>query len=146
MGAPCPHGDHVYNPEGEGDGVAEAVNAVDGDEATTWRTDQYQEQFPAFKSGVGLIASFDEPVELARVDIVAASPGTQVEIRVADSAQPALSETQTVAAGTLEGERTELTLDSPVSTQYVVVWITGLSGQAPEFQSQIAELAFLSTK
>ncbi|WP_277670450.1 protein kinase family protein [Saccharomonospora viridis] len=136
----------VYNPEGEGDGVAEAVNAVDGDEATTWRTDQYQEQFPAFKSGVGLIASFDEPVELARVDIVAASPGTQVEIRVADSAQPALSETQTVAAGTLEGERTELTLDSPVSTQYVVVWITGLSGQAPEFQSQIAELAFLSTK
>ena len=136
----------VYNPEGEGDSVAEAPNAVDGDESTTWRTDQYQQQFPAFKSGVGLIAAFDEPIDLAQVDIVADSPGTEVEIRVADSAQPVLSETRTVASGTLEGQRTELTLGEPTSAQYVLVWITALSGEAPQLQSQLAEVSFLPSE
>lgn len=136
----------VYNPEGEGDSVAEAPNAVDGDESTTWRTDQYQQQFPAFKSGVGLIAAFDEPIDLAQVDIVADSPGTEIEIRVADSAQPVLSETRTVASGTLEGQRTELTLGEPTSAQYVLVWITALSGEAPQLQSQLAEVSFLPSE
>ncbi|WP_024877017.1 protein kinase family protein [Saccharomonospora piscinae] len=133
----------VYNPEGEGDSVSEAPLAVDGDESTSWATDQYQQQFPAFKSGVGLIAAFDDPIDLARVRILADSPGTEVEVRVADSADPALSETRTVAAGALDGPRTELTLDEPASAEYVIVWLTTLSGEEGEFQSELTDVTFL---
>ncbi len=136
-------GIEVYNPEGEGDAVDEASYAVDGDPATAWATDEYRQQFPAFKSGVGLIAEFAEPVDLGAVRIVADSPGTEVEIRAADSADPDLSDTEVVASGPLEGQRTELALSEPVSTRYVIVWVTTLSGEEPEYTSQLSELMFL---
>ncbi|WP_007026581.1 protein kinase family protein [Saccharomonospora iraqiensis] len=141
-----PSGVDVFNPEGEGDGVDEAPHAVDGDPSTVWDTDAYREQFPAFKSGVGLISEFDEPIELAAVRVVADSPGTELEIRVADSADPEPADTEVVASGTLDGERTEFRLSEPTSTRHVLVWITALSGEAPEYQSQLSELVFLPQK
>ncbi|EIF01200.1 protein kinase family protein [Saccharomonospora glauca] len=147
LGAPVtPTEVSVYNPEGEGDGEAEAPNAVDGDENTAWQTDAYRQQFPTFKTGVGLLASFDQPIELAGVRVLSDTPGTEIEIRVADSPDPALEATRTVASGRLQGGTTELSLDEPVSSQYVIVWIKTLSGSEPEFQSQLAEVSFLPTK
>ncbi|MBK1784582.1 protein kinase family protein [Prauserella cavernicola] len=133
----------VYNPEGEGDSVANAARATDGDPTTIWRTDEYQQQFPTFKTGVGLVATFDSPLELAAVKITAVSPGTNVEIRVADEPEPALDATQVVGSGTIEGTETEIDLQEPTSSQYVIVWITSLSGEEPEFVSEFGELAFL---
>ncbi|EHK88798.1 protein kinase family protein [Saccharomonospora azurea] len=133
----------VFNPEGEGDGVADAPKAVDGDESTAWETDEYRQQFPLFKTGVGLLASFDDSLELGAVRIVSDTPGTEVEIRVADSAQPELEQTTTVASTRLENGTTEVTLDEPASGQYVLIWIKTLAGEAPELQSRLAEVAFL---
>jgi hypothetical protein len=144
LGSPVqPSGVEVFNPEGEGDGVADAPNAVDGDESTAWATDQYRQQFPAFKTGVGLLASFDESLELGAVRIVSDTPGTEVEIRLADSAQPSLAETTTVATTRLENGTTEVEFDQPASGQYVIVWITTLAGEEPELQSRLAEVTFL---
>ncbi|EHR63975.1 protein kinase family protein [Saccharomonospora cyanea] len=136
----------VYNPEGEGDGEADAPNAVDGDESTAWQTDEYMQQFPAFKTGVGLLAAFDQPIDLGGVRVVSDTPGTEVEIRVADSPQPSLDETRTVASGTLKGDTTELDLDDSASSQYVIVWIKTLSGEEGQFQSRLAEVSFLPSK
>ncbi|PRX47702.1 hypothetical protein B0I33_105282 [Prauserella shujinwangii] len=133
----------VYNPEGEGDGVANAGRAVDGDPATIWRTDQYRQQFPAFKSGVGLVATFDQPIDLSKVKVTADSPGTTVEIRTADSPDPQLDDTRVVASGTLEDIETELSLQQPASTQYVIVWITQLSSDGDQYVSEFGELQFL---
>lgn len=136
----------VYNPEGEGDGVAKAPYAIDGDATTTWRTDEYRQQFPAFKSGVGLVATFDTPINLSKVRITSESPGTSVEIRLADSADAELDQTRVVASGNLDGQQTEFSLRQPTQTQYVIVWITRLSGEEPEFTSQIGELLFLPAR
>ncbi|MEY7971791.1 protein kinase family protein [Saccharomonospora xinjiangensis] len=136
----------VYNPEGEGDGVAEAPNAVDGDEGTAWQTDKYRQQFPAFKSGVGLIAAFDEPIELGGVHILSDTPGTEIEIRIADSAQPSLEETRTVASTRLTEGTTKIELNEAVPGEYVIVWVKTLSGEEPELQSRLAEVAFLPSK
>ncbi|PXY31656.1 protein kinase family protein [Prauserella muralis] len=133
----------VYNPEGEGDSVDEAGLAIDGDPATAWRTDEYKQQFPTFKSGVGLVATFEQPINLSKVRITAESPGTAVEIRVADEANPPLDATRVVASGSLDGTETELSLQQPASTRYVFVWITTLSGEAPEHASEIGEVTFL---
>ncbi|EHR53884.1 hypothetical protein SacmaDRAFT_5770 [Saccharomonospora marina XMU15] len=146
-GNPVPPSDiDVYNPEGDGDGVAEAPYAIDGDATTTWRTDEYRQQFPAFKSGVGLVATFDEPINLSKVRITADSPGTSVEVRVADSADADLDETRVVASGNLEGSQTELSLSQPTQAQYVIVWVTRLSGQEPEYASEFGELLFLPAR
>ncbi|ASR38800.1 hypothetical protein BAY61_31635 [Prauserella marina] len=133
----------VYNPEGEGDSVADADKAIDGDPATVWSTDDYRQQFPTFKSGVGLVATFDQPIDLAKVEITADSPGTKVEIRSADSANPDLDTTNVLGSGELKDVKTEVSLRQPTSTEYVIVWITYLSGEEPEFTSEFGELTFL---
>lgn len=142
----APAGVEVYNPGGVGDNEDDAGNAVDGDPATIWRTDEYQQQLPALKAGVGLIATFDESINLSEVRIEADSPGTKVEIRVADEPNPALDATRKVGEATIDGAETEIALDQPVQARYVIVWITKLSGSAPEHASEIGELRFLPAR
>ncbi|TVT26617.1 hypothetical protein FNH05_31150, partial [Amycolatopsis rhizosphaerae] len=133
----------VYNPDGDGDNTSRAKYAVDGDPSTIWRTDQYRQQFPTIKHGVGLLASFAQPIKLARVTIAGASQGTVVEIRVADSADPDLAATRVVGTATLSSASTDVTLPQPQPGQYFIVWISQLSGSAGKYQSQIGELTFL---
>ncbi len=132
----------VYNPEGIGDHVAEAGLAIDGDPDTAWSTDQYQQQFPALKSGVGLSITFEEPIDLAKVTIVGGDPGTQVEIRAADNANPFLDDTRVIASGELTDREIELTLDEAEETEHVIIWITRLGGPEGLFASSIGEVEF----
>ncbi len=55
----------AFDPEGdleENDALAPAALA-DGDPSTTWRTSCYSNQFMGAKRGVGLVVSFDRPVD-----------------------------------------------------------------------------------
>ncbi|OXM74514.1 MULTISPECIES: protein kinase family protein [Amycolatopsis] len=133
----------VYNPDGNGDNTSRARNTVDGDPGTIWRTDQYRQQFPAIKEGVGLLASFDKPINLAKITVAADSPGTSIEVRVADSRNPELADTRVVGTATLNGQTTDITLPQPQQAQYVIIWITQLSDTDKGYQSQIGELTFL---
>jgi hypothetical protein len=133
----------VYNPEGDGDNAGRAKSAIDGNPGTAWRTEDYKQQFPSVKPGVGLIAMFDKPINLAKVQFVTSTPGTQVEIRTGDSKNPDLAATHVVGSGTLNGGNSEIDLPAPASGQYVIVWITKLAGSGTEYSSDIAEMTFL---
>jgi hypothetical protein len=133
----------VFNPDGNGDNTSRARNTIDGDPSTTWRTDQYRQQFPTIKRGVGLLAGFDNPINLAKVTIAANSPGTVVELRVADSKNPDLNSTRVVGTATLNGPTTDITLPQPQQGQYFLIWITHLTDAGGKYQSQIGELTFL---
>ncbi|MFD4249776.1 protein kinase family protein [Amycolatopsis thermoflava] len=133
----------VYNPDGNGDNTSRARNTVDGDPTTIWRTDQYRQQFPAIKEGVGLLASFDKPINLAKITVAADSPGTSIEVRLSDSRNPELADTRVIGTATLNGQTTDITLPQPQQTQYVIIWITQLSDTDKGYQSQIGELTFL---
>ena len=55
----------TFDPEGdfeENDALAPAALA-DGDPSTSWRTSCYSNQFMGAKRGVGLVVSFDRPVD-----------------------------------------------------------------------------------
>lgn len=134
----------VYNPAGEGDHVESAGLAIDGNPATAWKTDQYKQQLPAYKPGVGLNSWFGSPIQLSKVKISGASPGTTVEIRVADQQNPVLEDTRVVASGPLTGDQTEFTLDQPVSAQYVIVWITQFGGPEGLYASSIGDVTFFA--
>ncbi|MTD56160.1 protein kinase family protein [Amycolatopsis pithecellobii] len=133
----------VFNPDGDGDNTSRAKNLIDGDPGTTWRTDQYRQQFPTVKRGVGIIVGFDNPINLAKLNIQGGSPNTVVELRSADSKNPDLESTRVLGKATLNGPSTDITLPQPQQGQYFLVWITQLTNSSGKYQSQMGELTFL---
>ncbi|MFC4854908.1 protein kinase family protein [Actinophytocola glycyrrhizae] len=116
----------VFNVGGTPDNPDRAGFATDGDPGTEWRTDTYQQQFPALKPGVGLMAAFAESVRFSSVVIDSPSPNTVVQIRSAPSAEAELDETKVIGEATLQGGKTEIKLANAEPGQYILVWITQL--------------------
>jgi hypothetical protein len=138
-----PTGVTVYNPDGKGDAPNRAKNAIDGKPDTVWRTDQYNQQFPGLKSGVGLLATFTNPINLAQLKIDANSKGTKVEIRTADNKNPDLAQTKVIGNADLNDPETTITLQQPARAQYVIIWITQLGdGGSGKWVSEIGDLTF----
>ncbi|RSN14927.1 hypothetical protein DMC63_24815 [Streptomyces sp. WAC 05977] len=134
----------VYNPGSKGDSPGKARNATDGDTVTSWKTDQYDEQFPVLKDGVGLVVTFKDPINLTQVKLDAASPGSKVEIRSADKKNPKLDETKVVGAGDLAAGESTIALQQPQQGQYFIIWITQLGeDDKGKFVTELKELTFL---
>ncbi|NBH03923.1 hypothetical protein GTY80_11800, partial [Amycolatopsis sp. SID8362] len=144
VGAPVkPQAIAVYNPEGKGDNAARAKYAIDGKAETQWRTEQYKQQFPAIKPGVGLVVTFKDPINLSQVLVSGGTAGTKVEIRSATEKNPDLADTKVVGNGDLKDGDTTIPLAQPTQGEYFIVWITQLGGADEEFQTEIADLTFL---
>jgi hypothetical protein len=134
----------VYNPEGDGDNPGSARRAIDGNPTTFWRTERYQQQFPALKSGVGLVVTFKDQVTLSQVKITSNSPGTKIEIRSAGSKNPDLADTKVLGSGQLNSGDTTIPLQQPTQGKYFIVWISALGDDNGNgFLTQIGELSFL---
>ncbi len=129
--------------DGEPDNPPDAPQAVDGDPATSWATDSYFEDFPAYKEGVGLLLTLAESVPLASVTVGSPSAGTVVEIRTATSDDAEFENTTLVGRGTLTGGTTEIPLQASPPTRYLVVWITTLAGGGDDNRSQLDEVTIL---
>ncbi len=132
----------VFSPEGTPDNVGGTGAVLDHDPATVWRTDQYFQQFPALKKGVGLLATLPSPAKLTTVSIESPSPGTAVEIRTSPTASPTLDQTQLIGSARLENGITEIPVRADQAARYVLVWITGLGNSGGQFQTAIAEIRF----
>ncbi|MEU1984720.1 murein biosynthesis integral membrane protein MurJ [Nocardia sp. NPDC019395] len=142
-GVPVPvTGMTVLSPEGTPDDQGGAPKAMDGDPATSWTTDQYFQQFPALKKGVGLLATLPSPTTLSKVTITSSTPGTTVEIRTSPTETTTLDQTQLVGTAVLGDGVTEVPVQSDQAGRYVLVWVTGLGNSGGQFQSSIAELGF----
>ncbi|MFI5778419.1 lipid II flippase MurJ [Nocardia sp. NPDC051570] len=142
-GAPIPvTAVSVFSPEGTPDGTG-TVNAVTGNDPTkVWRTDQYRQQFPAYKQGLGILATLGSPSRLSKVTITSPSPGTVVEIRTSPTASPTIDQTQLVGQATLADGSTDIAVRADQPARYVLVWITALADRGGQFQSSIASIRF----
>ncbi|MFQ6396957.1 murein biosynthesis integral membrane protein MurJ [Nocardia sp. KC 131] len=132
----------VFSPQGTPDGLGGVQAVLDHDPATLWRTDQYFQQFPALKKGIGLLATLPSPAKLTNVSIVSPSSGTAVEIRTSPTASPTLDQTQLIGSARLTDGTTEIPVRTDQSARYVLVWITGLGNSGGQFQTSIAEIRF----
>ncbi|MFE7798601.1 murein biosynthesis integral membrane protein MurJ [Nocardia sp. NPDC057440] len=132
----------VFSPEGTPDGIGSVGAVLDHDPATLWRTDQYFQQFPALKKGIGLMATLPSPAKLTNVSITSPSAGTAVEIRTSPTASPTLDQTQLIGSARLSDGDTEIPVRTDQSARYVLVWITGLGNSGAQFQTSIAEIRF----
>lgn len=126
-----------------------AVNVTDGSADTTWRTDTYENQFgngpSAFKPGLGLLLSLEEAARLTEVTVSSPDRGVEFEVRTADTASPtSLDDTTLVGEGTVSGGEESVAIDPDEmdeDAQYVIIWITKLSGSdASGYSAQIGEV------
>lgn len=116
--------------------------AFDGDPATAWRTEIYEQNFgPAgLKRGLGLIIDLGETRDVTMVTLEFNDAGTSVALDI--SAEPPTDETEVTPVAEFEAaaETLRAPLAAPVSGRYVTVWLTSLPVVKGGFRAEIAEV------
>lgn len=132
-----PVGDGTENPD-------DAPLAADGDPQTAWPTVTYYDPLELQKAGVGLLVDLGAPAEVSEVSVAFLTRPTDLEILVAGedaaAAPTGADELRRVAGETGAGNRADLALDEPVTTRYLVVWLTKLPPADGGFRGQVAEI------
>jgi hypothetical protein len=142
-GAVRPNSYDVYNTVGDPDNRDRVGRIFDGDPRSFWATATYNQQFPLYKPGIGVMVSFDQAFQLADLTIESPSAGTVVQILSAPAANSALEQTKPMAEPvTLQAGQTTIRLPDSQPVTHVLVWITKLSGPNGEISAQINEIRF----
>lgn len=119
--------------------------AVDGDPATAWRTMTYfnDPELGGLKDGVGLLVDLGKPVEVSQVELTLIGGPTSLDILAAQEGASAPTSTDgldKVASVDGAGTNVDPEFDAPVTTRYLVVWLTSLPSASGGFAGQIAEI------
>jgi putative peptidoglycan lipid II flippase len=130
-----PNGDGAENSD-------QVTNLIDTSTGTFWTTQQYAapaREFGGIKDGVGVVFELDGTREVSAVKALADESGWDADVYVSDSTHPDIGGWGPVRASgsDLDPEAT-LTLDSPASGQFVLLWLTRLP---PDGNLGIAEVA-----
>jgi serine/threonine protein kinase len=131
----------AYDPFGDGgenDGSVSAL--VDGELATSWRTERYRAPLASLKPGVGVtVAVQGEP---GSIEIAGVSRGTGLQVRWADGRPQELDEWEVIA--TVRAEATVVTVRLPARTNgHWLIWFTELPPQTEgEYWTSVAEIRF----
>ena len=123
--------------------------AVDGKPGTAWQTMTYRNnpKLGGLKAGVGLLVDLGRPREVGSVRLRLNGTPTALDVLAAPDAQAAPSSTDgltKVASTGSAGEKATLTVRKPVSTRWLVVWLTSLPSAPGGFQGRVAEVSVTS--
>jgi len=121
----------------------DAPLAVDGDPATAWDTEGYNEQFGpgGLKTGVGLSLDLGAARTVTAVDVTLQGQPTDVSVFYSQVPPESVDDIRLLARGT--ARRTSLTLapDEPTRARYLVVWLTRLPQESDgRFRGHLAEV------
>ena len=139
---------HDFDPEGHppSENPDQTTLAIDGDPATGWQTSTYRGD-PALgliKSGVGLLLDFGSDQTVGSVDLTLTGKPTSVSLYAAPSGTTTspedLSSLTRLGSMTVDQTATTFRLDAPVTTRYLVVWLTRLPPVKNGFRGQIDEV------
>lgn len=118
-----------------------AVNAVDGDLTTSWKTSTYKQQLGpgGLKSGVGLLLDLGETHLVGQVRISIAGEGAGFELYLSEVAPTEIGEMQPAETETLPSGAVELS--GAATGRYLVVWLTALpKTDDGQFRGEILEV------
>ncbi len=130
----------AFDPLGDGEERNEELgNLIDGDPATTWRTESYFDPLPLIKAGVGLqVTVTGVPRQLTLESV---SPGTEVEIRWTADFRRNPSEWELVA--TARATASVIAVDLPVRSGGLwLIWIIQLPADEDRYRAAIGEIRF----
>ena len=123
--------------------------AVDGDPSTAWQTMTYygNPQLGGLKDGVGLVIDLGKQQSVSSVSVLLKGSPTSLEVFADGSSGTAPTSTSgldKVASVTGAGTHANLQLKHPVTTQYLVIWLTSLPPASGGYKGQIAEITVRS--
>lgn len=120
-------------------------NAIDGNEATAWRTETYSgsPDFNGRKEGVGLILAFNEPQDVSKARVVWTSQGCNFQLRYSDDPGAPIGEWG--IAATIPKSKVASAFEfGAESARYWMVWITQLVPDGSGFRCGIREAQLFS--
>lgn len=132
-----------FDPQGDGEENSDrAARVLDGDTGTVWTTKTYFDQFGpgGLKEGVGLLLDLGERRSVTSVAVALEGQGTDVELRAADDRGDRATDYSVVAQATGKSGLVELRPDQPVSTRYLLVWLTKLPQDGADYRGAISEI------
>ncbi|MFD8750618.1 protein kinase family protein [Kitasatospora sp. NPDC059577] len=139
-----------YNPLGDGPEGTESIGkSIDGDPNTAWTTGWYYDQFgpkaPALKPGTGLLIDLGSPQSVSAVNVQFSGGEQAAELRLptpAAAANPMAAKPDGfTVVGKKSGTNVEYTLDNPVTTRYLLIWLTSLTKDSDsKFRGHVAEV------
>lgn len=138
-------------PPGDGQETETSKLAIDGDPTgTAWATEHYDsEEFGGIKDGVGLIVQTEGAAQpVSEVEIRSTLSGWDAAIYAVDGDPPGSLEEWGPVVGNVSdgGTRQSVKLQSPVTADSVLIWITkptGSEDQPGRFQMQITDVRLL---
>ncbi|MEU2116636.1 protein kinase family protein [Streptomyces sp. NPDC016459] len=135
-----------FDPLGNGVENGQAIeNAYDGDPSTSWHTVSYANaEFGYLKAGVGLVLDLGKAQEISSVEL-AFTGDTSVELRTAASDASSAPYTLDDFTTQASDDGTDVTLKptKPVTTRYVLVWLTKLPNNDGGFRGRLTEIKIM---
>ncbi|MEI4271636.1 protein kinase family protein [Klenkia sp. LSe6-5] len=135
----------VFDPFGDGEpeNDDDVPLSYDGDPATSWPTLTYRgsASFGNLKPGVGVRYDLGSEQSLSGVTVTG-TEGAVVQVRTGSGDE--LDGYAVAAEGTLGGGAEDLSFAEPVTTRYVLVWVTELVPADGGFAAGLAEVSPLS--
>lgn len=137
---------HDFDPLGNGTEKPQAIElAYDGDPNTFWYTDRYfAPGFANLKTGVGLVLDLGKVQKISSVDLSFVGH-TSVELRTAPSdasSEPTMPDGFTTQASSA-GNNVTLKPTEPITTRYVLVWLTELPTNDGGFRGKLSEIKIM---
>ena len=140
-----------FDPQGDpsSENSDEVANAYDGDTKTRWRTVSYlgNPKLGGLKRGVGLVFDLGKAEQVGGVRVLLSGNRTDLDIRVprgdrADASPPMSSDKRwrVVAEETRAGRTADLSFAKPVSTRYLLVYLTSLPKEGNGYRGGIYEV------
>lgn len=142
----------AFDPKADGGDEREnndqAAKAIDADPTSAWTTEQYgrSADLNQAKPGVGLVLDLGQTRTVTRVKIVMGPGATSGQIRIPSDptvkAAPMASQRDWQQVGAFKDASGEIivTLDRPVDTRYVLVYLTRLPHNGKAYQGQIVHV------
>jgi serine/threonine-protein kinase len=112
-----PYGDNKTENSGA------APNVTDGNQATYWSTEHYNDAPSLDKPGVGVVVDAGTVVQLTRLIVVTDTPGFKAQIKATNTEG---GTTENVSAVKVVGATTSFVISSSGPKRYYVIWITRL--------------------
>ena len=117
--------------------------AIDDNPATAWLTVHYTTPTMGGKPGVGLLLDLGAPRPVSGVVLHLVGNGTGLALLATDDPKAKPSTFTTMAKVTGAGNQLTLRVPSPVTTRYLVVWLTSLPAADGSYQGGVADVRVL---
>jgi hypothetical protein len=135
-----------FDPLGNGVENGQVIeNAYDGDSSTSWHTVSYASaEFGNLKSGVGIMLDLGKAQEISSVELSFVG-NTSVELRTAPADASETPSSVDAFTRQASGDGTDVTLKptKPVTSRYLLVWLTKLPDSDGGFRGKLTEIKIM---